>query len=136
MISIERNQRSERLGFEKLGFQKVHRCDSMQFDKKVHRYRFASNGIESHRIESRPMRFDAIRCESISMNFCIELHRVASMNFFENPVFQNPVFRTFDAARQCCFMIVPWIDASGATSNTESDIEIRSGTYCHSSSKA
>ena len=95
-------------------FKKVHRCDSMQFDKKVHRYRFASNGIESHRIESRPMRFDAIRCESISMNFCIEVHRIASMNFFENPVFQNPVFRTFE--RGLAAPQTRWVSWDGSVS--------------------
>ena len=43
------------------------------------------------------------------MNFYIELYQIASMNFFEIPVFQNPVFRTFDGSKiiqQSQYMIV------------------------------
>ena len=101
-ISMCPGQRLRRLGFQRLGFQK---SSSMRFDavrwKKIidiDSHRIASNRIESHRDRCDPMRFDAIRCESISMNFFIELHRIASMNFFENPVFENPVFRALMAS--------------------------------------
>ena len=49
-------------------FKRVHRCDSMQFDTKVHRYRLAPNGIESHRIATVSIRFDAIRCHSMRID--------------------------------------------------------------------
>ena len=57
---------------------KVHRRDSMQFDTKVHRYRFAPNGIESHRIASVSIRFDAIRCHSMRIDIDELFYRIAS----------------------------------------------------------
>ena len=81
--------------FKDLGVKIGHRCHSMQFDNKVHRYRFTSH---CHRIASISMRFeiDAIRCESILIHSFIQLHQLASMPFFENSVFQIPVFSDFE----------------------------------------
>ena len=82
----------------------MYRCHSMQVDEKVHRYRFASDRIGSHQIASvsrrDSMQSDAIRCKLISMPFFIELHRMASMPLFRNPVFKIPVFRVFEETRR------------------------------------
>ena len=40
--------------------------------------------------KSSSMCFDAIRCESISMHCFLRWHPIASMNFFETSVSQNP----------------------------------------------
>ena len=51
------------------------------------------------------------------MNFFIELHRIASMNFFEIPVFQNPVFRPFEASGKALQTVGGLSGAPGAADN-------------------